>query len=130
MQDFDEARFTSEVIRTAQDIQLAEALDGAFGAKTSEGTTGQPLVGGHSPAEVSKALEHSEQVLKRPDVLARLCPALRSASGDLMEVSKLAIPVLLPLALGPQAILSLTPLAFAAVVVVIARCGVKTICPE
>ena len=79
-------------------------------------------------AEVAKATRDAEHLIKQQGVLERLCPALRTVSGDLGAVAKAITPALLPLAIGPQAVLSITPLAFGALAVVVVRAEVRALC--
>jgi len=128
MEQLDRARFQEDVAAAALQIELAHALG------TGRAAVDFPIGGGNtgtvSAAEVAKATRDAEHLIKQQGVLERLCPALRTVSGDLGAVAKAITPALLPLAIGPQAILSLTPLAFGALAVVVVRAGVRALCPQ
>ncbi len=59
-----------------------------------------------------------------------LCPALRSASDDAFDIAKVLTPLLGSLSLAGVVALSLDPLIFAALSLLIARMGVASLCAE
>ncbi len=128
MENVDQKRFTEEVAEAAYQIELMDVLGDAREAQSF------PIGHGKSTKVSSKEIElakaHAEDLIKQPTVIERLCPALKSVSDDLGDVAKVVVPVMIPLALGPQALIPLTPLAFGALAVVIVRAGVRSLCPE
>jgi hypothetical protein len=128
MVQIDEMRFQEDVVAAALRIELAEAL--GTGRAALDFPTGSGDTAAVSVAELAKAKRDAEVLIRQGSVLERLCPTLRTVSGDLGAVAKAITPILLPLAIGPQAVIPLTPLAFGAVAVVVVRAGVSAICPE
>lgn len=59
-----------------------------------------------------------------------LCPALKSASNDAFDIAKTMTPVLAALSLAGVITLSLNPLIFAALSLLIARMGIATLCAD
>jgi hypothetical protein len=128
MGNLDQHRFAEEVVEAAYQIELMDALGGAREAQSFP--TGRDESASLFPEEIARAKAHAEELIKQHPVLDRLCPAMKSVSGDLAEVAKTVAAAMLPLSLGPQAILPLTPLVFGALAVVVFRVGVRTVCPE
>jgi hypothetical protein len=128
MGNVDQRRFEQEVMEAAYRIELVDALGGARQAQSF------PTGRGESTAvpseEIERAKAHAEDLIKQPTVIERLCPALKAVSDDLGEVAKIVAAAMIPLALGPQAILPLTPLAFGALAVIVVRVGVRSLCSE
>ena len=128
MEQLDEIRFQEDVVAAALRIELAEEL--GTGRAALDFPTGSGDTAAASVAELAKAKRDAEVLIKQESVLDRLCPTLRTVSGDLGTVAKAITPILLPLAIGPQAVIPLTPLAFGALAVMVVRAGVSAICPE
>ena len=59
-----------------------------------------------------------------------LCPVMKSLSGDLFEITKVGIPILVSLSLAGAISISLNPVLFAGVFIVIARMGVAAYCAD
>lgn len=70
----------------------------------------------------------ASDVLKRKNVRERLCPALKSVTDDVFDISKSVTPVLTGCVVSGVISIPLTPVIFAAVAVVIVRMGVATLC--
>lgn len=128
MENVNQKRFAEEVVQAAYKIEFADALGGAREAQLFPIGRGESAA--VSPEEIERAKAHAEDLIKQPTVIQRLCPALKSVSDDLGEVAKIVAATMLPLALGPQAILPITPLAFGALSVVVVRAGVRSLCSE
>jgi hypothetical protein len=128
MESLDQQRFTLDVIRDANRIEFIDVLGDAREALSFGGGVAQP--GDTERAELQRAKIEAESLVRSPTILQRLCPALRSVSTDLDTVAGTVASVLLPLAVGPQALVPLSSLVFGAVAVIAVRAGVRTICPE
>jgi hypothetical protein len=120
--------FQKDVVAAALQIELDEAL--GAGRAALDFPTGSGDTAAVSAADIDKAKQHAEALIKQESVLERLCPTLRTVSGDLGAVAKVITPTLLPLAIGPHALIPLTPLAFGALAFVVVRAGVSAICPD
>jgi len=128
MENLDQQRFADEVVEVAQRIELMDALGGGRAALPFP--AGRDESASLSPEAIADAKAHAEKLITQPTVIERLCPALKSVSGDLAEVAKVVTAAMLPLALGPQAMLPLTALAFGALAFVVVRAGVQFVCSE
>ena len=82
--------------------------------------------------EDTEALDRAKSILKKPRIKIKLCAALKSFSGDLNEIYKPLVKILLPLScagviLGPAHI---APITVAIVGIVIARMSVAAYCAD
>ena len=82
------------------------------------------------PARVEKqsAMNEAVDLVKRRDVLEKICPGLQSVATDAQALAKWITPVLLPLAIAGT--VPMSPLVFAGVAVLFFRSGVATLCKE
>src|SRR6266478_2343254 len=96
MESLDQHRFTLDVIRDANRIELIDVLGDAREAQSFGGGVAQP--GDTERAEIQRAKIEAERLVRSPTILQRLCPALRSVSTDLDTVAGRVATVLLPLA--------------------------------
>jgi hypothetical protein len=117
-----QSQFTDEVVAAAYKMQLSDMMGDAFAALPTE--SGQA-----DRAEMAHAQVQAEALIQQHSFREWLCPALQSASDDVGEIAKIATPLLLKASLGPQAPITLSVLGCAAVAFVIARAGVKIVCP-
>ncbi len=88
---------------------------------------------GRPPVLDDKSQEARDQALllsQDATVLQHICPALKSASGDLESIAKIVGGALFPLSLTPAAPVSMSALAIGALAVLTARAGVAALCPE
>ncbi len=122
MESSGQDQFTDEVVAAAYKMQLADMMGDAFAALPDD--PNQP-----KPAEIAHAKQQAEALIQQHGFREWLCPALRGASDDVGVIAKIATPILLKAALGPQAPITLSVLGCAAVAVVIARAGVNIVCP-
>ncbi|MFI5891651.1 hypothetical protein ACIA5D_16220 [Actinoplanes sp. NPDC051513] len=120
-------QFTKDVVQSAYRIELADALGGAREAITFPGRDREVVV---TPDEVAEAKRNAEELISRPSVRDRLCPQLKAVSDDLGDVAKGVVGAMIPLAIGPQAVMPLSAVAFGALAVIVLRAGVKTLCPD
>jgi hypothetical protein len=122
-----QSEFLDEVVEAAWKIELSDALGVAKEAQSFPIGRGKHA---EVPSEeIERAKAHAQDLIKQPSVIERLCPALRYASDELGEVAKIVGAAMIPLTVGPQAVLPLTPLAFGALAVVVVRAGVRSLCP-
>ena len=133
-QPLNEREFIEKVVDAALGLQLEEALAGSLAALATQDSEekvydaqGNPL---GQKQEVSKAIVSAEEALQKPDFKQKICPALLSASDDIKDIAKIISAVLLPMALTPQAVIPLSPLAFAAVALVASRAGIQSLCHD
>lgn len=70
----------------------------------------------------------ASDVLKRKNVRELLCPALKSVTDDVFDISKSVTPVLTGCVVSGVISIPLTPVIFAAVAVVIVRMSVASLC--
>jgi hypothetical protein len=122
-------RFSTQAAIVAERLQIEDLMSSSRAAAADSPS--------HSPEQdrqyrksVDQAISQAESVVSRKDILARLCPALRSASDDIREVATVVSAALLPLALSGVIAIPVTPLAFAAVALVIVRASVATLCSD
>jgi hypothetical protein len=123
MEDLQKAKFLQDVVNGAAQIDYEDML---LSSRPAQNFGGPPVVGDESQEARDKALLLS----KDTTVLKHLCPALKSASGDLESIAKAAGTVLFPLSLTPTAPVSMSALAIGALAVLVARAGVEALCPE
>src|SRR5215472_13354355 len=76
--DVEQNKFIDDVVAAALQIQLVDALGGARRAFSFPG--GDRPSSAASPAEIERAKEEAEVLIRNPTVLECLCPALRSVS--------------------------------------------------
>jgi len=124
MTELEQEHFTREAVKAAYRIQLFEEAGGARAALSETPEEAQRT------KELIQAQEEAEKLVRHPKVLDRLCPALKSVSGDLETVAKAAAAAVLPISIGPHAIVSVTPLVVGAIAVIAVRAGVSALCPE
>jgi hypothetical protein len=124
MTDLEQEHFTREAVKAAYRIQL---FDEAGGARAALSDTPEQV---QRTEELTRAQAEAQRLIRHPSVIERLCPALKSVSGDLGKVAATTASVILPLSIGPQAIFSVTPLVVGAVAVIVVRAGVSALCPE
>ncbi len=127
MVTFDPDQFAQEVVQAAYRIELADALGEAREALSFPGRGRSVTV---APEEVERAKEDAKLLIKQPGVIERLCPALQSVSDDISDIAKGVVGAMIPLAMGPQAVIPLTSVAFGALAVVIFRMGIRSLCQE
>lgn len=72
----------------------------------------------------------SEELVKRPDIRALLCPALQTASDDAFEIAKIATPILVGLVLAGTLTIPLIPTLFASIALTISRLGIASLCAD
>lgn len=65
----------------------------------------------------------SDQVVRK-----QICAALKSGTDDVYEIGKLLTPILLPMSLSEVIPLPATPIALAAISIIIARIGIAGLC--
>jgi hypothetical protein len=116
MDPIDDRDFVEEITRLAGELQLTMALRDALFASSRQ--TG---IMGDSQEEI--AFRDAENLLMDEGIRDQLFLAPTSTTTDIGEVAKVVAKVLMPLALSPAPLISPTPLAFAAVAVLILRSG-------
>ena len=123
MEDVQREKFLQDVVSGAAQIDYEDML---LSSRPAQNFGGPPVVDDKSQEARNQALLLS----KDATVLQHLCPALKSASGDLESIAKAAGIVLFPLSLTPTAPVSMSALAIGALAVLVARAGVAALCPE
>ena len=123
MGDLQRNKFLQDVVDGAAQIDYEDML---LSSMPAQNFGGPPVLDEKSREARNQALLLS----KETTVLQHLCPALKSASGDLESIAKAAGTVLFPLSLSPAAPVSMSALAIGALCVLAARAGVAALCPE
>ena len=77
MQNAKTAQFEQEVLNSLQSMELELALRGSMNALPE-----QPVDTNPERAEQQSALNEAVSLVKRRDVLERICPGLQSVAGD------------------------------------------------
>lgn len=72
----------------------------------------------------------SEELVKRPDIRALLCPALQTVSDDTFEIAKIATPILVGLVIAGTLTIPLIPTLFASIALTISRLGIASLCAD
>ncbi|WP_439397299.1 hypothetical protein ACRQ5Q_09280 [Bradyrhizobium sp. PMVTL-01] len=121
MQNAKAAQFEQEVLNSLQSMELELALRGGMNALPEQPDDTNP-----KRAEQQSALNEAVSLVKRRDVLERICPGLQSVAGDAQALAKWITPVLLPMAIAGT--VPMSPLVFAGVAVLFFRVGVATLC--
>jgi hypothetical protein len=80
------------------------------------------------PQLAEASIKQAEKVVSNPTVKQVVCGVLSTASDDLREITKVAGAALIPLAISGVISLPMTPLALAAVGIVVFRLGVASFC--
>jgi hypothetical protein len=112
--------------------QELERLQRRAGSEARSAELPWQVVMGDDPQgrELAATAQQAEELVKRKDIRARLCPALTTASDDAFEIAKIITPILVPLGLAGTIALPLTPLFIAAGALVIARIGISALCAD
>jgi len=83
------------------------------------------------------ALERREEsvgrarpIMKQPVVREQLCPSLIRVTDDVYDIAKVALPVLVPLAIAGTIVVPLTPILVAGGATLVARMGVAWLCHD
>lgn len=74
------------------------------------------------------SIQKASKLLAKEDIRKRLCPALKSATDDVFDISKSITPVLVGCITAGTISIPLIPVLFAAIAVVIARMGISALC--
>ncbi len=77
---------------------------------------------------VVQALLEAREIVKKKTLRQYLCPALQTSSNDVFEMAKIAIPIMLSLALAGTILIPVNTLIFASIILMIQRMGVATYC--
>lgn len=115
MEEHEEKR--QRLLETLRDINT-ELYKGSVDKDLSEI---KEILKNHSTQEASK-------LLAKEDIRKRLCPALKSATDDVYDISKSVTPVLVGCVVAGTISIPLNPVLFAAIAVVIARMGISALC--
>ncbi len=125
MEALDLQKFEKDVTKSALRIFSLEALQtGRFAIPNPEELSKS------SEQQDALALLESKKLLESDVILKRLCPALKTISSDLKEVSKIVTTALIPLAFLPVPLIALSPIIFGGIAVIIVRAGINSFCPE
>ena len=91
-----------------------------------------PDRGEGEPQAVARALENPgvPAMIEDKSVREYLCPVLKSLSGDVFDIAKVSTPILVSLSLAGAISISLSPVLFAGVFIVVARMGVAAYCAD
>lgn len=112
--------FESEVMRLSEDLLYKDILARGRGALPDESADGKL-----SETE-REAMRTADEVVTRLSLKERLCPALTSIAGDVLEIAKVVTAGLMPLTLSGA--IPKEAMLFAAVSVIITRAGVSAFC--
>lgn len=122
MDQSDQIEFERQVLLAVDHVEAELALDDGLSALPQPGDAPE------SQSDLTRTVQTAKSLVERRDIRAKLCPSLKSLADDSREIAKLVTAAMLPLALSGA--IPLSPLIFAGIAVVIARTGIKTICPE
>lgn len=81
-----------------------------------------------APSLIEDVEEEAKGIIHRKSLRQYLCPALQSVSNDANEVAKVIVPVLIPLILAGTIVISLNPVLFGWLAIIIAKMGVSSFC--
>lgn len=123
MEDVQREKFLQEVVNAASQIDYEDML---LSSRPAQNFGGPPVVDDKSQEARNQALLLS----KDTTVLQHLCPALKSASGDLESIAKVTGTALFTMSLTPTAPVSMSALAIGALAVLVVRAGVAALCSE
>lgn len=123
MEDVQREKFLQEVVNAASQIDYEDML---LSSRPAQNFGGPPVVDDKSQEARHQALLLS----KDATVLQHLCPALKSASGDLESIAKVTGTALFTMSLTPTAPVSMSALAIGALAVLVVRAGVAALCSE
>ena len=118
--------------------QVIEAIEFIESHEASKYVSYKPAPGAPDPYEarrwrqrkIDEATNEAEKILKKPEMLKHICPALKSISGDAFEISKILVGVLLPLGIAGIIAIPLHPLIFGVIAIMISRAGIASICDK
>jgi hypothetical protein len=123
MEEVQREKFLQEVMDAATQIDYEDML---LSSRPAQNFGGPPVVDEQS----QQAREQALLIAKDTHVLQQLCPALKSASGDLESIAKVTGTVLFTLSLSPTAPISMSALAIGALAVLVVRAGVASLCSD
>ena len=121
MQEIDISQFEQEILNSLPSMEMELALRGGMNAVPVNPDDMDP-----ERAERQSAMNVATDLVKRPDILERICPGLQSVATDAQALAKWITPGLLPLAVAGT--VPMSPLVFAGVAILFFRVGVATLC--
>jgi hypothetical protein len=80
--------------------------------------------------EVVDAVTQVATNIKNKKIRKRICAALGTVTQDMFDLSKILIPVLIPLSLAQKIPLSPNPLVLGAVILLISKMGIAAFCAD
>lgn len=80
--------------------------------------------------KLSKSKKKAKRIVARQDIKKYLCPALQSVSNDVYEIAKAITPILVTLSFAGPIQVSLEPMLFAMIALIISRMGVAGLCVD
>lgn len=98
----------------------------------------KPVPGGPDPYEarrerqevIDKATNEAEKILEKPEILKHICPALKRISGDVFDIAKILVGVLVPLGIAGTIVVPWNPLMIGVLAFIIWRAGIASICDK
>jgi hypothetical protein len=78
--------------------------------------------------EESQNIEDAQKLVAQKKVKHRICPALQKITDDVFEITKVIVPILVPLSIAGTIAIPLNPVFFASIAIVLCRCGIASYC--
>jgi hypothetical protein len=79
---------------------------------------------------VDKTKRKAENLIKRKNIRATICPGLKSISSDVFDIAKVITPLLVGATLAKTITIPLDPMLFGCIAMVIMRMGIATLCAQ
>jgi hypothetical protein len=79
-------------------------------------------------SEESQGIEDAQKLVAQKKVKHRICPALQKITDDVFEITKVIVPILVPLSIAGTIAIPLNPVFFASIAIVLCRCGIASYC--
>jgi hypothetical protein len=126
--------FTDEVIKTTFYLHFMqskqsgnflvpdEKLEFASSKEVSETNIKEKLI------DFNNLLKRCKSYLSDEKIILLLCPALKSISSDLKEISKIVVAVLFPLSISKEHIIPLDSLVYSGISLIIFNAGISSVC--
>jgi hypothetical protein len=124
-----EDRFIEDVVRWSNVLYFYYSAGSAQFILPEEPVRSEsPQTSQLDPSAVSTAMKEAQQIVSDISLKQRICSALKSATKDLTDIAKTVAAVLLPLSLSGAVAISLSPIVYAGVALIIFTSGVAAFC--
>ena len=115
-----------------EQVRLIEAHNATLGCNFSvaPGAPDPYVEQARRQEAIDNASEAAKEAILKPSILRYICPALSSVTGDVFEISKILVGVLVPLSIAGAIAIAWNPLVIAAGAFLITRAGITSICKD